>query len=54
MTTNVCDVIIVHVISADTQTNKHGKHRTILGPVGCTLHTWLAGKSGQRGYERAS
>jgi len=30
---NVHDVIIAHVVSADT-TNRHGKRKVILGPAG--------------------
>jgi len=42
---NVRDVIITHVISADAQINRRGKCKAILGPAGCALRAWLAGKN---------
>ena len=33
--TKVRDVIIVHIISVDAQTNRCGKHTEILGPEVC-------------------
>ena len=44
---NVRDIIVVHMMSADThtQTNRHGKCKAILGPAGHPLHTWPAGKN---------
>ena len=52
---NVCDVIIAHMISADTQLQIHtynrcGKRKVILGPAGRTLHMQLAGKNRLRSY----
>jgi len=40
------DVIIAHMISGDAQTNRRGKHKAILGPVGCMLHMRPAGNEG--------
>jgi len=46
---NVRDVIIAHVISADAQIYiyicRRGKRKIILGPAGCMLRAWSAGKS---------
>jgi len=41
---NVHDIIIAHVISVDTQTNRCRKCKAILGPAGCVLCTQLAGR----------
>ena len=42
---NVRDVIIVHVISADAQIYRRRNGKVILGPAGCALRVWLAGKN---------